>query len=125
MLETKFKLLLDAIGKYSQYQYPLEACGIITLDFEFIPSNNLSNNPRHSFIIDPIIVNKYDGNIWGIFHSHTDEKFETPSELDMSLTVYPDIKFILFNNKNYYIYWYDTDKNIKRYEKFNEDHCKY
>jgi len=125
VLETDFNSLLVSMGKYAQSEYPLESCGIITLDFKFIPSKNISNNPRHSFIIDPIIINENDDNIWGIFHSHTDEKFKTPSELDLSLTIYSDIKFILFNNKDFYIYWFDTEKNIKRYEKFNESHCTY
>ena len=75
--------LVNSLGKYSQAQYPFEACGIITKDFEFFPSENLSMKPKHSFVIDPVLLVKHDDNIWGIFHSHPDIRYEEPSEEDL------------------------------------------
>ena len=116
--------LINSLGKYSQAQYPFEACGIITKDFEFFPSENLSMKPKHSFVIDPVLLVKHDDNIWGIFHSHSDVRYEEPSEEDLKMTVYEDLKFILGTNDKFFIYWYDTEKKIKRFEKLDENHFK-
>lgn len=118
-----FKLLVEQMGKHMQANYPFEACGIITKDFEFIPSDNLSNKPRISFMVDPILLMKYDGNIWGIFHSHPNEQHKSPSAEDLQLLVYDDIKFIIGVDSKFYIYWFDEEKQIKRYEILNENHC--
>ncbi len=115
--------LVAVLGKYAQSQYPFEACGIITKDFNFIPSDNLSNKPKSSFIIDPVLLVENDDNIWGIFHSHPDEKYSEPSESDLKMIIYEDLKFILGVNDKIYIYWYDNEKKIKRYERFDEHHC--
>lgn len=119
-----FDELCTNMGKFSQANYPLESCGIITKDFKFIPSKNLSSAPKVSFLIDPVLLVEYDDNIWGIFHSHPDENFKEPSEEDLKLTLYEDLKFILGNNNDFFIYWYDSETKIKRFEKFNENHCK-
>ena len=79
--------LVAVLGKYAQSQYPFEACGIITKDFNFIPSDNLSNKPKSSFIIDPVLLVENDDNIWGIFHSHPDEKYSEPSESDLKMII--------------------------------------
>ena len=118
-----FDSLLSVLGKYAQAQYPFEACGIITCDFNFVPSKNLSNRPRNSFMIDPLLLVQHDSNIWGIFHSHPNENHIQPSEEDLSLLVYSDLKFIISVKDKFYISWYDTKNNIKRYELFNESHC--
>jgi proteasome lid subunit RPN8/RPN11 len=73
-------------------------------------------------MIDPLLLITHDTNIWGVFHSHPDERFTTPSEQDLKLLVYDSLKFILYVDNKFYIYWYDRDKNIKRYEIFNASH---
>lgn len=120
---TKFNKLITEMGKYAQSQYPLEACGLITNSFEFVPSNNLSNQPRTSFMIDPLLLLEYDDIIWGIFHSHTDEKHQEPSEADMEHSIFSNLKFVLGNQDKFFIYWYDKENKIKRSEIFNESHC--
>jgi len=120
----RFEELKDTMGKYSQSQYPYEACGIITKSFNFVPSKNISKRPKHSFMLDPILMLDYDKDIWGIFHSHTDDRFVEPSSEDLKMCVYTNLKFILGINNKFYIYWYDIDKDIKRYEYFKESHCK-
>ena len=124
MSEKNFKLLCDSMGKYAQSEFPFEACGIITQDFNFIPVKNISNKPRNSFMLDPTIFIEYEDNIWGIFHSHTEERFSTPSESDFKQSFWNDLKYVLFANGSFYIYWFDTTNNIKRVEPFNEHHCK-
>jgi proteasome lid subunit RPN8/RPN11 len=119
-----YKQLTTELGKYAQAQYPFEACGIITKDFRFIPSKNLSNKPRSSFMLDPLLFVEHDDNIWGIFHSHPNEKHSAPSEEDLKHLVYDELKFVLGVQDTLFIYWYDKEKNIKRYELLNEDHFK-
>lgn len=119
-----FNTLVETMGKYSQAQYPFEACGIITKSFEFVPSKNLSNKPRFSFMLDPLLFIEYDDNIWGIFHSHPDSNHVEPSEEDLKHLVYKDLKFILGVQNKMFIYWYDWDKKIKRFEELNENHFK-
>lgn len=119
-----YNQLITDLGKYAQAQYPFEACGIITKDFNFIPSKNLSNKPRSSFMIDPLLFVEHDDNIWGIFHSHTNEKHSAPSEEDLKHLVYDGLKFILGVQDKMFIYWYDKKKNIKRYEFLDESHFK-
>jgi Predicted metal-dependent protease of the PAD1/JAB1 superfamily len=119
-----FDSLTIEMGKYAQSQYPYEACGIITKTFSFIPSKNLSKRPRQSFMLDPLLMLDYDKNIWGIFHSHVDDRFVEPSSEDLQMCIYENLKFILGVNDKFYIYWYDKDKDIKRYEHFEESHCK-
>lgn len=111
------------MGKYAQSYYPFEACGLISKQFSFLPSKNISNRPRNSFMIDPVLVAKNHDNIWGIFHSHPDDRFDTPSEQDLKLTVYNNLRFILFVKNTFYIYWYDINSKMKRFEIFNESHC--
>ena len=118
-----FNELIITMGKYAQAQYPLEACGIITKDFQFVRSSNLSNRPKISFMIDPVLLVAYDDNIWGVFHSHTDTSHQDPSEEDLRHTIYSDLKFIVGNQNKFYIYWYDKERKIKRSEVLNESHC--
>jgi proteasome lid subunit RPN8/RPN11 len=123
---TKYKDLVESMGKYAQSEYPLEACGLITKEFKFIPSKNLSNQPRTSFMIDPLLMLEYDGDIWGIFHSHPDSRHQEPSEADMKHSILlSELKFILGNQDKFYIYWYDKENKIKRSEMFNENHCQH
>ena len=118
-----FNDLINILGKYAQAQYPFEACGLITKDLNFIPSTNLSNRPRISFMIDPLLLLEHEDNLWAIFHSHPEEQHEEPSEEDLKLLVYKDLKFILSVKDKFYIYWYDSNTKMKRYEIFNENHC--
>ena len=122
MSKTTYKNLTDELGKYSQAQYPYEACGLITKEFKFISSNNLSAKPKSSFVIDPLLLIEHDENIWGVFHSHPDENYQEPSEADLQMLIYEDLKFILGINDKFYIYWYDKNKKMKRFEKLNENH---
>jgi len=119
-----FNELVTSMGKYAQSQYPFEACGIITKTFKFIPSKNLSNKPRHSFMLDPLLFIEYDDNIWGIFHSHPDSKHIEPSEQDLKQLIYKDLKFVLGVQNKMFIYWYDWKKSIKRLEELHENHFK-
>ena len=66
----RFDELKDAMNAHALRDYPREAVGIITKDFNYIPCKNISLEPKITFILDPADLMKHDGNIWGIFHSH-------------------------------------------------------
>lgn len=113
--------LLTQLGNHSISELPREACGIITKQFEYFPSKNISNSPTNSFIINPVDIIKHEGNIWGFFHSHPYVKDPIPSKADLSSTVFSQYKFIVGFANNFYIYWVDSD--TLRFEQFNENHC--
>jgi len=120
----RFKQLINKLGIYAQNQYPLEACGIITKDFDFIECNNISAKPTVSFIVDPIKLMTHEDNMWGIFHSHPGSEYPLPSEEDLQHTVFDEYFFVVGFVDKYFIYWYDKEKKALIYEPFTEEHCK-
>lgn len=115
------KLLID-LSNHSVAALPMEACGIITKDFDYVPCRNVSNTPTINFIIDPIEVYKYENNIWGFFHSHPNSGDPIPSKKDLPSKLFNSIKFIVGFGNKFYIYWNDND-NL-RFEIFDETYDK-
>ena len=70
----KFSKLKEDMNNHALRDYPLEAVGIITKDYKYIPCKNISDLPKETFYLDPAALVKHDGNIWGIFHSHPGQK---------------------------------------------------
>jgi len=122
MLEMNIKNLCNAMAEHALKEYPREACGIITKDYDYIPCKNISGKPKTSFIIDPFLILQYDDNIWGFFHSHPGKENPLPSEDDFKSTIFNEFKFIVGFAQNFYIYW--MENNLLRYERFTKDHCK-
>lgn len=119
-MEQKFTKLLEDMGRHSLSEYPKEACGIITTDFEYVPVKNVSPQPKLSFIIDPLAIYKYEDKLWGFFHSHPGEDDNPiPSENDMRSTIFNEYKFLVGFKNKFYIYWFDK---IMRYEPFELKH---
>lgn len=121
-MQNNFDILVQAIQTHSLMEYPKEACGIITKDFEYIPCKNVSTKPKTSFILDPLAIIKNEDNIWGFYHSHPGSADPIPSKKDLDSTVFSEYKFLVGFAQNTYIYWLQ-DNNLK-FEKFNESHCK-
>ena len=119
---TNFNSLVSSMGKYAQAQYPFESCGIITKSFEFVPSKNLSNKPRQSFMLDPLLFIEYDENIWGIFHSHPGDDNPLPSDEDRESTTFEQYKFLVGFNNKFHIYWYDKNIKALMFDRFEEKH---
>lgn len=117
----EFNKLISHLGNHSLSELPKEACGIITKQFEYFPSKNISNKPNNSFIVDPIDIVKHDDNIWGFFHSHPYVQDPIPSIKDLDSTIYNEYKFIVGFANIFYIYWLDSKQ--LRFERFNESHC--
>lgn len=117
---NKIAELLSHMGNHSISEYPFEACGIITKDLKYLPTKNVSKNPKTSFIVDPLaIVENYD-NIWGFFHSHPGSNDPIPSSRDLASTVFSDYAFIVGFGNNFYKYW--SDSGELKFEKVNENH---
>ncbi len=66
---------LEEMKHYAELHYPNEACGIIISTgnkFKLIDCKNISNEPRHNFIIDPAdwLKASQQGTIEAYWHSH-------------------------------------------------------
>lgn len=115
------KLLAD-MNKHSLHEYPKECVGIITNDFKYITCKNISDNPKVTFFLDPADLVKHDGNIWGIFHSHPGSDNPIPSSEDKASAAFSNYKFLVGFNNKFYIYWYDSNVDALKFEKFEESH---
>lgn len=115
------KLLAD-MNKHSLHEYPKECVGIITNDFKYIPCKNISDKPKSTFFLDPADLVRHDGNIWGIFHSHPGSDNPIPSSEDKASAAFSNYKFLVGFNNKFYIYWYDSNVDALKFEKFEESH---
>ena len=118
----RFDELKEAMAKHSLTEYPRECVGIVTKDYEYIPCENISPDPKLSFILNPGDLVKYDGNIWGIFHSHPGEENPIPSKEDKISAAFQEYKFLVGFNKNIYIYWLDNNIDALIFDEFKESH---
>jgi proteasome lid subunit RPN8/RPN11 len=117
----RYKKLINSFYEHMSKNSSVECCGIITLDFEYIPCKNISAKPKDSFILDPLALLKHEDNCWGIFHSHTQFHDELPSETDKKSAAFSQYKFVVGNlNKTYYLYWID-ELDYLRFKPFVEE----
>ena len=47
----RFNELKEAMAKHSLTEYPRECVGIVTKDYEYIPCENISPDPKLTFIL--------------------------------------------------------------------------
>lgn len=118
----KFTKLTEAMNAHAMRDYPREAVGIITKDFDYIPCKNISQQPKLTFFLDPADLVRYDGNIWGIFHSHPGEDQPIPSKEDKVSAAFQQYKFLVGFNNKFYIYWLEDGINALKFDKFKEEH---
>jgi proteasome lid subunit RPN8/RPN11 len=118
----KFKKLTEDMNNHSLRDYPREAVGIITKDFTYIPCENISEQPLHTFILDPAALVKYDDNIWGIFHSHPGDDNPIPSSEDKDSATFQQYKFLVGFNNKFNIYWYNKNIDALMFERFEDKH---
>lgn len=119
----RLEKLKEQMSAHALKDYPREAVGIITLDFEYIPCKNISDTPKTNFYLDPADLVRNDGNIWGIFHSHPGEEHPIPSSEDKVSAAFNMYKFVVGFNTTFYIYWLDKNIDALRFEAFEERHC--
>lgn len=110
------------MGAHGQKAYPLESCGIITKDYKYIQCENVSSEPKNSFILDPLALYEHEDNIWGIVHSHPGDENPIPSDEDAPSTVFDEFKFLVGFGTKYFIYWRHKKINTLIYEPFEEKH---
>ena len=118
----RFNELRGKMNAHAMQDYPREAVGIITKDFEYIPCKNISDTPKLTFILDPADLMKNDGNIWGIFHSHPGDENPIPSKEDDVSAAFQEYKFLVGFNNKFFIYWLDQDKDALIFDKFEGRH---
>lgn len=118
----KFNKLLEDMNNHALRDYPREAVGIITKDYDYIPCENISDNPLTTFILDPAALVKYDENIWGIFHSHPGDENPIPSNEDKESASFQQYKFLVGFNSKFNIYWYDKNLDALMFDQFEERH---
>ena len=118
----RFLKLKEDMNAHAMLDYPRECVGIITNDFKYIPCNNISHIPKHTFILDPVDLVKNDGNIWGIFHSHPGEENPLPSKEDKVSAAFKEYKFIVGFNNKFFTYWLDHNVDALMFDEFKEEH---
>ena len=117
-----YEQLKQDMNNHALRDYPRECVGIITRDFKYIPCKNVSDNPKLTFYLDPAALVQYDGQIWGIFHSHPGSDNPIPSSEDKVSAAFQEYKFLVGFNNRFYIYWYDRAVDALRYTTFEEKH---
>lgn len=120
--DKKFEELKASMSQHFIKEYPREACGIITTNWEYIPCRNLSSSPKNSFVLDPVSLLKYEDTTWGIVHSHPGSENPVPSEKDIASTVFDCYKFIVGFADKFYIYWYSKKLESLIYEELEPLH---
>ena len=116
----RYQELIKSFIAHMKKNPNIECCGIITKDFNYIPCENISSDPKNTFILDPIALHKYGDNCWGVFHSHPDHE-DLPSEKDKDSAIFSQYKFILGTlNNTFYIYWLDP-LGYLRFTDFTEE----
>jgi len=118
----KFKKLTDAMNNHALKDYPCEAVGLITKDFDYIPCKNISDSPKDTFILDPAALVEHDENIWGFFHSHPGDENPIPSKEDKESAAFQEYKFLVGFNNKFKIYWYDNNLDALIFDAFEEKH---
>ena len=118
----KFSKLKEEMNAHALADYPREAVGIVTNNFEYIMCKNISPSPKISFLLDPEALVKNDGNIWGIFHSHPGEDNPIPSKEDKVSAAFNEYKFLVGFNNKFYIYWLNDKIDALIFDEFKETH---
>lgn len=110
------------MGNHSLAEYPNECVGLILKTGEYVRSTNISTNPKTTFYLDPADLVKYDGQIWGIFHSHPGDTNPIPSIEDKTSAAFNEYKFLVGFANKIFIYWLDKNVDALRFEPFKESH---
>jgi proteasome lid subunit RPN8/RPN11 len=118
----RFTKLTEAMNAHAMRDYPREAVGIITKDFEYVPCKNISQHPKITFFLDPADLVRHDGNIWGIFHSHPGAEQPIPSKEDKVSAAFQQYKFLVGFNNKFYIYWVEDGVDALKFDEFKEEH---
>jgi proteasome lid subunit RPN8/RPN11 len=102
--------MMDCIYEAAKKRAPNEMCGIITNDNKFIEFENIAENKKSHFKIDPITFGMYQLNskIKYVVHSHYDSKCN-PSQHDIDncnsvgipylIVSYPDKEYCIVEPK--------------------------
>lgn len=117
-----FEQLKQQMNAHSLRDYPNEAVGIITTDYEYIPCKNISDSPKTTFYLDPAALVRYDGRIWGFFHSHPGDSNPIPSKEDKHSAAFSAYRFVVGFDNKFYIYWFDKALDALKFEPLEEKH---
>lgn len=120
--DQQFEELKTQMSRHFFADYPREACGIITTDWQYVACKNISPNPKDSFILNPIDLLKHEDTAWGIVHSHPGSDNPIPSERDVESTIFDCYKFIVGFSNRFFIYWFDKKLNCLIYEELEPRH---
>jgi len=121
-METTYTKLIEKLVEHTKLEKPNECVGIITTKFEYVPCTNISSAPKDTFILDPVKFYELQKECWGIYHSHPEEEDVMPSFADNNDTLFTNLKYIVGNGNQFYLYWKDSNINAIRVEKFSEKH---
>ena len=117
-----YNQIVEDFRKHCSEVYPLECCGIVTKELKYIPGNNISPEPKESFILDYAQLMQYDNNILFLCHSHPGDAPPMPSKGDNHCPLFQNYKFIVGNSKKLFIYWFNSTLDDFIIEPFEEQH---
>lgn len=89
--------ILKTILAHAERDFPREACGFIVQVgdvLQALPMENLSDEPEHSFMIDPLQFAHYAEHIVSVYHSHPN-KSPQPSQADMDSAERCNLPFVI------------------------------
>lgn len=89
--------MLEKLLKHVEQCYPEEACGLL-IDGDFVPLDNVAENPEEGFEFDSAEYIKYvlESDIEAIIHSHPDGSAE-PSEHDIKACNFLKIPYTILS----------------------------
>ena len=89
--------ILQTILAHAERDFPREACGLIVQVgdvLQALPMENLSDEPEHSFVIDPLQFAHYAEHIVSVYHSHPN-KSPQPSQADIDSAERCNLPFVI------------------------------
>jgi proteasome lid subunit RPN8/RPN11 len=89
--------ILQTILEHAERDFPREACGLIIQvgeQLQALAMDNLSDDPEHSFVIDPLKFAQYAEHIVSVYHSHPN-KSPAPSQADIDSAERCNLPFVI------------------------------
>jgi proteasome lid subunit RPN8/RPN11 len=109
MNDANLQLIIDHVAR----AFPQEACGLIFktgYGYQVLECANLSHDPEHSFMIDPMLYAVHADHIAAVYHSHPNRSPE-PSAGDIASAERCNVPFMIIGYPSEEIFTY-TPKGI-------------
>ena len=108
----------ESLLDISQQNPDEEICGLVLDNGSLVTCENLSSDPRNSFILDPAKLVYYEDRLVGVFHTHPKHESALPSFTDLQSSLFSnEIQFYVSNGLDVFKYWFNDKLKVVSYEK--------